>query len=230
MQLVKIFLLSFVLGLFFWCGINTLGDNLEDFFFAQISYSVQEIFFPPRPPKTEKPRIQESDLDIKAKSVLSVKINKRGKQEIFYEKNSDKVLPIASLSKLMTALIVFRYPEYYDFSKPITISKQAVAQEENFGSLQYGEKISIKDLLHIMLMESSDDAAYALSEVISRGADIEPKEQAEPFMGLMNLEIEKKLGLKDTELINPTGLDPEEERNINKEIQNFQKISPLLKI
>ncbi len=208
MKLIKIFLLSFVSGLFFWYGTNALGEDLEDFFFAQISYPVQEIFFS-IPPKDKKPRIPVSVLDIKAKSVFSVKIDKRGRQEIFYEKNSDKVLPIASLSKLMTALIVFRYPEYYDFSKPITISKQAVAQEESFGALKYGEKISIDDLLHITLIESSNDAAYALSEIISRGTDIEPKKRAEPFIGLMNLEIEKKLGLKNTKLVNPTGLDPE---------------------
>lgn len=191
----KIFFIVLVLSSFFWWGINFFQENLEKFFYAQISQPFQEITFAKRPAKPKKPK-----LNLQAKSAFSVKINRVGKERILFKKNSAQILPIASLTKLMTALIVLEDPENYNFSEIITISKEAAAQENvpEYGNLKPGERISIEKLLDLTLIYSSNDAALALAEVIG----------IENFVERMNQKA-KILGLESTHFINPTGLDPE---------------------
>ncbi len=201
---LKVFLASIIISLPFWWTMNILGANVEGFFLAQITESIpdQALIV-----NEKENRIEIEDPEINAKSVISLKINKNGGEEILFEKNSDQKLPIASLSKLATALIVFKYPEYYDLSEPITISSHAVGQQELFGDLNVGERMSVEDLLYIMLMESSNDAAYSLGEVLGKKAGLLPGERIGPFIALMNLETEKNIGLENSEFINLTGLD-----------------------
>ncbi|MFQ6049817.1 MAG: D-alanyl-D-alanine carboxypeptidase family protein [Candidatus Paceibacterales bacterium] len=191
----KIFFIVLVLSSFFWWGINFFQENLEKFFYAQISQPFQEITFAKRPAKPKKPK-----LNLQVKSAFSVKINRVGKERILFKKNSAQILPIASLTKLMTALIVLEDPENYNFSEIITISKEAAAQENvpEYGNLKPGERISIEKLLDLTLIYSSNDAALALAEVIG----------IENFVERMNQKA-KILGLESTHFINPTGLDPE---------------------
>ncbi|MDI6591424.1 MAG: serine hydrolase [Patescibacteria group bacterium] len=197
---MKIFFITFFVSLPFWWGVNVFEKNLEDFLFwqeiadnpqiltAQIDLEKKlESLKPIRDWRTK-------DLEIEAKSAISVLITKEGEEKILFEKESSKILPIASLTKLMTANIVLKY---YDLSKEIKISQEAVEQEEDFGKLKAGKIFSIKYLLYPLLMESSNDAAYALAEVIGQ----------EAFVDLMNLEA-KSLGLKNTHFFNSTGLDP----------------------
>ncbi|MCK4354901.1 D-alanyl-D-alanine carboxypeptidase [Candidatus Parcubacteria bacterium] len=224
MKLIKIFFVSVIVSLFFFYGANVLEENLENYFFAQISAPIeqQNAVFENSIKQHKQELISElSEPNIKAKSYISIKIDEQGNSEVLSEQNSEQILPIASLTKLMVAYMVFKYPEYYDFSKPVAISKKAVSQEENFGQLRWGEKISIENLLHFILIESSNDAAYALSEVMG--------EQTEPFVGLMNLEAEKNLLLAHTFFVNSTGLDPEnleEPKNVScaKDLAKLSKI------
>ena len=204
MKLIKLFFISIIVSLIFFYGTNVLGENLEQYFFAQISAPIEQqnaIFENSVYEHKQKIISELSDPDIKAKSAISVRINGQGSSEVLFEQNSEQILPIASLTKLMVAYMVFEYPEYYDFSEPVIVSKRAVAQEENFGQLRWGEKISIENLLHFILIESSNDAAFALSEITEGSAD--------SFVGLMNLEAKKNLGLSKTKFVNPTGLDPD---------------------
>lgn len=203
MKLIKLLFISIIVSLPLWYGTNVLSENLEEYFFAQISAPLEQQnaalknFIIQRKQKL----ISElSEPDIKAKSAISAKIDDQGDFEVFFEQDSEQILPIASLTKLMVAYMVFEYPEYYDFSKPVAVSKRAIRQQENFGQLRYGEKISIQNLLHFILIESSNDAAYALSEEASGSSN--------SFIGLMNLEAEKGLGLNNTKFVNSTGLDP----------------------
>ena len=106
-------------------------------------------------------------------------------------------MAIASLTKIMTAIIV---EEFFQDSERIQISKQAVEQEGWTGDLRTGEVLTAEDLLHIMLIESSNDAAFALAEIIGEDGLTE----------LMNLKA-RDLGLLDTLFFNSTGLDPEKE-------------------
>lgn len=203
---IKLFLFAFIFSFVFCFGINIFAGNLEKYFLAQISYPTEQnlVVYEKLLDKQKKSDIEIEKPEINAKSAFCVKINSKGEQKIIFEKNSNDIMGIASLSKLATAFIVFKYPEYYNFSKFITISEQAIEQEEIIGELTMGEKISIKDLTHIMLMESSNDAAFALSEEI--GSD----NTADAFVFLMNSEIKENIGLENTKFINPTGLDPDE--------------------
>lgn len=200
---LKIFLISFLVSLPIWSAVNILEKGLEDFFSARLGIEESQRIFTaqivsqPETPIAPQPEIVEPPPEINAKAVFSVKINnEEDPWQILYQKNIKERLPIASLTKLMTALVIL---ENYDLSLPVKISKKAVEQPENLGQLKVGETLTVKDLLYIMLIESSNDAAYALAEVIG----------VENFVDIMNWEA-ANLGLKNTHFANPTGLDDPE--------------------
>lgn len=131
------------------------------------------------------------DLDIAAKSALAIKLE-NGKAQPIFQKNSRERQPIASLSKLLTALVVL---ENYQLTDQTEISKMAVAQEEDTGQLKAGERLTVEALLYSALIESSNDAAYALSDIIGQ----------EAFVDLCNLTAQK-IGLQGTHFVNVNGL------------------------
>lgn len=204
----KIFLIISILSLPFWWGMNYLEKELGTFFFwYQISRNPQlinQIGTAHLEEKLEdiKPIKNRNmkDLNIEAKSAISFLIdNKNNRRRILFEKEKNLKLPIASLTKLMTAWVVLNY---YDLSKEITISKLAATQPFDNGKLQEGKTFKVEYFLYPLLMESSNGAAIALSN------DYEGMEERE-FVRLMNQEAEK-IGLNSTFFDNPTGLDPEE--------------------
>lgn len=201
-QRIKVLLIAFLLSLPFWWGVNIFQINLEDFLFWQKMAAEPEILTTQLTAQFNleflKPirKKEIPDLELEAKSGISVLVKPDGSERILFEKEGGKILPIASLTKLMTANVVL---ENYDLSKEIRISKKSVDQEENLGKLEAGKVFSIKYLLYPLLMESSNDAAYALTEVIGE----------REFVKLMNLETQN-LGLENTYFFNPTGLDPEQ--------------------
>ncbi len=197
----KFFLIAFFLSLPVWWGVE---KKLEDFFFwleiaknPPLSVAVINPELIEKEIKKFKPirNWQIEDLKIEATTVLSVEIDDKDAQKVLFKKASNEVLPIASISKLMTTLVVLKN---YELSQIAEISKEAVAIEGESGKLKIGEIFKVRDLLYPLLMESSNDVAQALSEITG--------EQA--FVGLMNSEAEN-LGLKNTNFVNPTGLDPE---------------------
>lgn len=192
---LKFFLISLILSLPFFIGINISQENLEKFFYAQISQPFEEITFVKIPQKPKKP-----ELELEAKSAISIRITAAGREKILFKKDFEKLLPIASLTKLMTGLIVLEDPENYNFSRIITISKEAALKEnvpEN-GNLKSREKKTVGELLNLMLIYSSNDATWALAEVI----------EADQIVEKMNQRA-KSLNLENTHFINPSGLDPE---------------------
>jgi len=207
----KILLISLVLSLPFWWGMNVLAENLQDSWFEEeLNRSLRISNRQTEELKLEKEFQQRfKTLEINAKAAILVKINENGQEKILFEKDSEKSLPIASLTKLMTALVVFDLDEVYAESQPIKITKQAVGQEgqSKYGELKIGESLSVKNLLYIALIESSNDAAFALTEPIGK----------QGFVELMNL-YSKKIELENTYFINPTGLEPdspEELKNVS---------------
>ena len=144
---------------------------------------------------SRKPKI-----DIKARAALSLKVNKYGREKVIFEKNSTRSFPIASLTKLADAVLVLEDSKNYPFSKILTISKRAASQANApiYGNLKGGERKKIAELLHLMLVYSSNDAAFALSEVIGE----------KNFVAKMN-QLARSLELKNTHFQNPTGLDPD---------------------
>ncbi|OGI89669.1 hypothetical protein A2911_02605 [Candidatus Nomurabacteria bacterium RIFCSPLOWO2_01_FULL_40_15] len=114
--------------------------------------------------------------------------------EIILEKNPDQKFPIASVSKLMTALVLKETANQEDF---IQVSKQALLTQGENGNLRLNEKIKISDILYPLLLESSNDAAEAIA--INGERDI--------FIQKMNNRA-KDLGLSDTSYEDPSGLSP----------------------
>lgn len=149
-----------------------------------------------------------NELNIESNNFLSVFI-KDGKEIILSEKKADEVIAIASLTKLMTAIIVL---ENYNLDDLIQISASAVATYGDAGNLQIGEIMTIRDLLYITLIESSNDGAEALAE----------KMGVSTFVYKMN-EKAASLGMNNTWFINPSGLD---EGNL----YNFSTVNDLKKM
>lgn len=118
------------------------------------------------------------------------------KRNVLYQKNINQVLPIASLTKLMTALIVL---ENIDLEEIVVVSEEAIATYGDIGGLMVKEEISVKNLLHALLMESSNDAATALAEAVQQ-------KTGKNFVDLMNQKAEK-LRLKNTNFIDSSGYD-----------------------
>lgn len=204
---IWLFLIAFLVSLPFWLAVNFFQENLENFFYAQISQPFKEMVFVKIPEKAQKPKIE-----LNVKSALSLKINKIRGEKILFKKNPQEILPIASLTKLMTALVVIEDPENYPFSDVLTISKEAAGQDDvpEYGNLKRGEKITLEKLLNLMLIYSSNDAAFALAEKIG----------LENFIFRMNQKA-KILGMENSHFVNPTGLDPENQKFNLKNLENF---------
>ena len=205
---LKIFLVSLLLSAFFWGGFNVLAPSLAGGInngkdrLAPQNFSAQVL------PQTLPPVIEKAKPEIGAKSAFAIRIDKKGNDKIVFEKNPDEILPIASLTKLMTAWVA---SEYYGPSQLTTMSWEAVNEVEDFGQLRIGENLSVENLVYIMLIESSNDAARALSEIIGDKG----------FVNLMNIEA-KSLGLASTHFIEAYGLSPKN-YSTARDFANFSK-------
>ena len=116
--------------------------------------------------------------------------------EVLFSKNDQAVLPIASLTKLMTGLIISEANLSMD--EKITITQEDVDTEKGSSSrLRVGTELSRGELLHLALMSSENRAAHALGRTYPGGLAM--------FAGLMNKKA-LALGMKDTHYVEPTGL------------------------
>ena len=136
---------------------------------------------------------QIEDLKIDAEAAISIETDLFLQSKILFKKNETKTLPIASLSKLMTALVVLKN---YDLQQQITITNEDILQEGQQGDLKVGQILSVKNLLYITLIESSNDAAFALSLIMGQ----------DKFVALMNVEA-NNLGILNTNFTDSSGLD-----------------------
>jgi D-alanyl-D-alanine endopeptidase (penicillin-binding protein 7) len=116
--------------------------------------------------------------------------------EILFSKNAQAVLPIASLTKLMTAVVVTESGLPLD--EPITISDEDIDTEKGSRSrLRVGTTLSRGDLMHLALMSSENRAAHALGRTYPGGMAV--------FVAEMNHKA-RELGMRDTRYVEPTGL------------------------
>ena len=116
--------------------------------------------------------------------------------EVLLAGNPRRQVPIASITKLMTVLLTLEHSRLSDL---VTVSPQAADVGESSARLQAGEQISVRDLLEAALIQSANDAAWALAEYVGRGS--EPR-----FVVMMNRRA-RQLGLTDTHFVRPDGLD-----------------------
>lgn len=132
-------------------------------------------------------------LEISAKSAI---LYEPVTKTVIFEKNSQAKLPMASTTKIITAITAI---ENGDFNEVVTTSKKAADVEGSSIWLAEGEKQTLENLLYGLMLSSGNDAAIAIAEHIC-GYD--------KFVEKMN-ELAKKAGATSTSLKNPSGLDEE---------------------
>lgn len=138
-------------------------------------------------------RGQQDALDIKSSVALVID---QDTQEVLFSKNEQAVLPIASLTKLMTGLIISEAKLPMDES--IVITQDDVDTEKGSRSrLRVGAELTRGELMHLALMSSENRAAHALGRTYPGGMTT--------FVALMNARA-KSLGMTDTRYVEPTGL------------------------
>jgi len=115
--------------------------------------------------------------------------------EVLWQKNEEQSLPIASITKLITTMVM---RARMDPLMETTVSSRARATYGTQGNLEIGETLKVEELLYPLLLESSNDAAEVIAESMGR----------ERFIVAMNDEA-SKLGLNATRLVDPSGLSPE---------------------
>ena len=135
----------------------------------------------------------DDELDLRSSVALVID---QDTQEVLFSKNDQAVLPIASLTKLMTALVVSeaRLP----MDEVITITQDDVDTEKGSTSrLRVGTQLTRAEAMHLALMSSENRAAHALGRTYPGGL--------KGFVEAMNAKA-RLLGMKDTQYVEPTGL------------------------
>lgn len=131
------------------------------------------------------------NLDLTATSVLSYDLTTN---TVLYAKNPTKELPMASLTKIMTAIIALENPKTPD---SYLVSNRDLVGEDSMG-LSAGESLPLSDLLYGLVLHSGNDAAETIADNYPQGTAA--------FVVAMN-EKAQALGLTHTHFTNPTGLE-----------------------
>ncbi len=119
-------------------------------------------------------------------------------KSFIYSKNADQRLPMASTTKIMTALVAL---ENSDIEELVAIDPDAIGVEGSSAYLKEGDVMTMEELLYALLLQSANDAAAAIAYHV--GGDLDG------FSALMNKKAEG-LQLTDTHFTNPHGLDNED--------------------
>lgn len=142
-------------------------------------------------------------------------------REVLFSKNDHAVLPIASITKLMTGVIISSAQLPMD--EIITITQDDVDTEKGSSSrLNVGANLSRGELLHLALMSSENRAAHALGRTYPGGM--------QTFVALMNAKA-SSLGMKDSRYVEPTGLSSKNQSSAQDlaTLVNVAHADPLLR-
>lgn len=149
----------------------------------------------PRPSYGQAFGLHDADDPLDLKSSVALVLD-QDTQEVLFAKNSEAVLPIASLTKLMTALVVIEAGQ--PLEETLTIATADIDTEKGSRSrLAVGTRLSRGEMLHLALMSSENRAANALGRHYPGGL--------RPFVAAMNRKAHE-LGMGDTRFVEPTGL------------------------
>lgn len=130
---------------------------------------------------------------------------------VLYAKNEQERLPIASVTKIMTSLLVFEALEAgkISYEEMVTVSDHAASMGGSQVYLEPGEQMSVKDLMKAMMISSANDATMALAEHVAGSV--------ETFVSMMNNRA-AALGMENTAFKNPHGLDEEGHYSCAKDV------------
>ena len=154
------------------------------------------------PLSSKKPSLYvKNSKSLKVRSLKAIVVN-QNTGEIIYEKNADVRASIASLTKLMTAMVVL--DSGLDLNKEIKLTKADIDRVKRTTSrLPIGTKLTKYELLKVALISSDNRAAFALSRSYPSGR--------KGFINAMNVKA-IQLGMQNSQFRDPTGLD---KRNIS---------------
>jgi len=156
------------------------------------------------------PKLTFASIDIQSKNAILFHVNDAS---ILYEKNSEEVISIASLTKIMTAIVAIE--NIADLHATVTLTSEDFAglyeANASVAGFKIGEVVSYQDLLYGLLFPSGADAGQALTRLLGG---------REHFLFLMN-EKAKDLGLENTQFKNETGLEEEGHYSTVKDVATF---------
>lgn len=141
--------------------------------------------------------INVNALEIDSKNAILYNMNDK---EVIYEKNSEDIVQIASLTKIVTAITVIENTD--NLEKEITITKDMLKGLDGYAKVGFkvGDKLTYMELLYALMLPSAADAAQALA--------IDVSGSIEEFANLMNQKVEE-IGVTNSKFDNPTGMDSE---------------------
>ena len=141
--------------------------------------------------------INVNALEINSKNAILYNMNDK---EVIYEKNSEDIVQIASLTKIVTAITVIENTDNLD--KEVTITKDMLKGLDGYAKVGFkvGDKLTYMELLYALMLPSAADAAQALA--------IDVSGSIEEFANLMNQKVEE-IGVTNSKFDNPIGMDSE---------------------
>jgi len=175
--------------------------------FAGMPFSVSQSQNPPIPPDAVYVSSGEVEAvaypSISAKSAVLIEAHSG---RVLYSHNPDSRLPMASTTKIITAIVALSHAE---LDSVVTVTAPAVGVEGSSMHLFLGERVTMRTLLYGLMLASANDAATAIA--------IEIAGSVEGFAMLMNYTA-ARIGLIDTNFTNPHGLDHEEHFTTAREL------------
>jgi D-alanyl-D-alanine endopeptidase (penicillin-binding protein 7) len=160
--------------------------------------AVSKVAFEPRPSVGTAFGLHDAPDELALRSSVAYVVDQNTHESLF-DKNSQAVVPIASISKLMTAMVVL--DSKAALTEQIEVTDEDRDTIKNTGSrLSVGSVLSREDMLHIALMASENRAAAALSRYYQGGRP--------GFIAAMNHKAQE-LGMTDTHFLSPSGLTSE---------------------
>lgn len=148
-------------------------------------------------------------IEINSKNAILYNMND---ESVIYEKNSDEIVQIASLTKIVTAITVIDNVE--DLNEQVVITNDMLKGLDGYAKigLKDGDKLSYLDLLYALMLPSAADAAQALA--------IQTSGSIEEFSNLMNQKV-SEIGVTNSKFDNPIGKDSENNYSTAKDLSKI---------
>jgi D-alanyl-D-alanine carboxypeptidase len=140
------------------------------------------------------PKLKDNFVNVPYVSATAVILKDLSSKTLLYVKDPDKKVPIASTTKIMTALVA---SEYFKQTDVLIVYGTSLVSGSSMG-LKLGEEMTFRSLLYGMLLNSGNDAAFTIADNYPGGK--------ENFIKAMN-DKAQSLGLKNTHFENPAGFD-----------------------
>ena len=141
-------------------------------------------------------------------------VQNSGTGEVLASQDERERLPMASITKLMTAVVALEHASLDDVA---TVSSRTAAVGESTINLRPGEHVTLRALIQAALIQSANDAANAIAAFVGRGS-------VSRFVALMNARAEQ-LGLTDTHFANPDGLDAPDHYSSARDVTKLARVA-----